>query len=226
MARAAETDTASAARDVDRAVREVRISSRRRQLLDAAVRVMERTGYHRMSMQALADEAHVSVGLIYKYFGGKQDVLLATVVDILEAFRDRLEPAMAAAGDDPVDRFDAGFRRYLRIVDENRDAVVLTYRESRTLTAEGRARIKDLEVTTSAPLRAALAEAAAAGLIVDCDPDLVTFDAMMVAHAWALKHWHFGGRFTVDQYARAQLRLLLGGLIVPERRERYGRLLE
>lgn len=62
---------------LDEAVRAVRVSSRRRQVLDAAVTVMQRTGFHQMSMQALADEAQVSVGLIYKYFGGKEDILLA-----------------------------------------------------------------------------------------------------------------------------------------------------
>ena len=47
-----------------------------------------------MSMQDLAAEANVSVGLIYKYFGGKEDLLLATILRILDAFRDR-----AGAGD-------------------------------------------------------------------------------------------------------------------------------
>lgn len=220
MGRAVETGSAA----VDEAVRAVRVHSRRRQLLDAAVRVMERTGFHQMSMQALAEEAQVSVGLIYKYFGGKEDLLLAAIVDILDAFRDRLDPAMAAAGDDPVERFAAGFRRYLEIVDENVDAVVLTYRESRTLTAEGRTRIKELEVSTSAPLREALADAIRAGLVTDVDIDLVTFDAMMLAHAWALKRWHFGPRYSVDQYARAQLRMLLDGLLAPRSRDAYAHL--
>ena len=67
---------------VEDAVRAVRVSSRRRQLLDAAVAVMERTGFHQMSMQALADEAQVSVGLFYKYFGSKEDILLAAIVDL------------------------------------------------------------------------------------------------------------------------------------------------
>lgn len=47
---------------LDEAVRAVRVSSRRRQVLDAAVTVMQRTGFHQMSMQVLADEAQVSVG--------------------------------------------------------------------------------------------------------------------------------------------------------------------
>ena len=60
---------------VEEAVRAARTSSRRRQLLDAAVKVMGRTGFHQMSTQDLAAEANVSVGVIYKYFGGMDDLL-------------------------------------------------------------------------------------------------------------------------------------------------------
>ena len=62
---------------VEEAVRAARTGSRRRQVLDAAVKVMGQNGFHQMSMQELAAEAKVSVGLIYKYFGGKEDLLLA-----------------------------------------------------------------------------------------------------------------------------------------------------
>lgn len=206
---------------LDEAVRAVRVSSRRRQLLDAAVTVMQRTGFHQMSMQALADEAQVSVGLIYKYFGGKEEILLATIVDILDAFRDQLEPAMDAAGSDPVERLVAGFRRYVEIVDENLDAVVLTYRESRTLDPEGRERIKELEVSTSRPLHDALKAGMAAGMLRDLDVDLTAVDMMMLAHGWALKHWHLAPRFSVDQYISAQTRFLLGAILSERGRTEY-----
>lgn len=211
---------------VEDAVRAVRRDTRRRQVLDAAVAVMQRTGYHQMSMQALAEEASVSVGLLYKYFGGKEDILLAAVLDILDSFRDQLEPAMDAAGDDPVERLAAGFRRYVEIVDEDRDAVVLTYRESRTLDAAGRARIKELEVATAAPLRRALEEGIARGLVRAVDIDLVTYDLMLMAHGWALKRWHFGPRFKVEEFVRAQTGLVLGSVVAPAHRRRYRHLLD
>lgn len=206
---------------VEDAVRAVRVSSRRRQLLDAAVAVMERTGFHQMSMQALADEAQVSVGLFYKYFGSKEDILLAAIVDILEKFRDQLQPAMDLAGDDPVEQLIAGFRQYTRIVDENRDAVVLTYRESRTLDAQGRDRIKQLEVETSAPMREAITAGIDASVMNAVDPDLAVFDLMMLAHGWALKHWHFGPEFDLESYIDAQLRFALPSLVVASRLPRY-----
>ncbi|CCW13298.1 MULTISPECIES: TetR/AcrR family transcriptional regulator [Rhodococcus] len=210
---------------VDEAVRAVRTSSRRKQVLDAAVTVMQRTGFHQMSMQALADEAGVSVGLIYKYFGGKEDVLLATILAILDAFRDQLEPAMDAVGDDPVERLAAGMRRYIEIVDENLHATVLTYRESRTLDDAGRARIKELEVESSAPLRAALDAGIEAGVMNPVDVDLMVFDIMLLAHGWALKHWHFGAIYTLDEYIRLQTRFVLNTLLPAERRDDYAQLL-
>ncbi|MBS4728506.1 TetR/AcrR family transcriptional regulator [Mycobacterium sp. SM1] len=207
------------------AVRAARSSSRRRQMLDAAVKVMGKTGFHQMSMQDLAAEANVSVGLIYKYFGGKEDLLLATIVRIQDAFRDQLAPAMDAAGDDIVERLAAGIRRYIEIVDENLDAVVLTYRESRTLDPAGRAQIKELEISTAAPLRAAIEAGIAEGIFRDADVDLVVFNIMLLAQGWALKHWHFGPIYNVDQYIRLQTAIVLHSLIRYERHKDYAHLL-
>lgn len=197
---------------VEEAVRAARISSRRRQLLDAAVNVMGQKGFHQMSMQDLAAEANVSVGLIYKYFGGKEDLLLATIVRIQDAFRDQLAPVMAAAGDDVVAQLAAGIRRYVEIVDENLDAVVLTYRESRTLDAAGRAQIKELEIATAAPLRSVIEAGIAGGVFHAADVDVVVFDIMLLAHGWALKHWHFGPHYTLDEYIRLQTQYVLASL--------------
>jgi AcrR family transcriptional regulator len=211
---------------VEEAVRAARADSRRRQVLDAAVKVMGRNGFHQMSMQDLAREAKVSVGLIYKYFGGKEDLLLATIVRILDAFRDQLAPVITAAGDDVVDQLTAGVRRYIEIVDQNLDGVVLTYRESRTLGGPGRTQIKDLEIATAAPLRAVIEAGIARGVFRGVDVDLTVFDIMLLAHGWALKHWHFGTNYSLDEYIALQTRHLLTGLIAHDRRADYADVLK
>jgi AcrR family transcriptional regulator len=210
---------------VEEAVRAARAGSRRRQLLDAAVTVMGKNGFHQMSMQDLAAEAKVSVGLIYKYFGGKEDLLLATIMRILDVFSDQLAPVMAGAGDDAVGQFVAGMRRYIQIVDENLDGVVLTYRESRTLGPAGRAQIKEREIATAAPLRAAIEAGVAQGVFRDVDVDLTVVDIMLIAHGWALKHWHFGPVYTVEEYIRLQTRHMLRSLIADGGRADYAHLL-
>jgi AcrR family transcriptional regulator len=187
---------------------------------------MERSGSQAMSMQALADEAGVSVGLIYRYFGGKDDLLLAVIVDVLYAFASRVPAAVEAAGDDPVDRLVAAFRAYCEVIDEHRHAAVLTYRESKSLTEQGRARIKELEVTTSEPLRAVLREGIDRGELATVDVELVSYDLLLMAHGWALKHWYFERSMGFEEYVARQTALMLSALLQPRRRRSYRRYLQ
>ena len=205
--------TSAAARIADRDDEyTARVQRRRRQILQAATRLMQESGFHAMSMQSVADEANISVGLIYKYFGNKEDVLRAVIVDILEDFRDQVPAAMQAAGDDPVERFSRGFRVFCEVVDAKRDATILTYRESKTLSPAGRREIMQLELETTEPIRQAVRDGVAAGVFRQLDVDLVVHNTLLVAHGWALKHWHLRQRFTLEEYIDAELDLLLASM--------------
>jgi AcrR family transcriptional regulator len=50
-------------------------TDRRRQILDAAVRVFARQGFHSCRVSDIADEAGVAYGLVYHYFRSKEEVL-------------------------------------------------------------------------------------------------------------------------------------------------------
>lgn len=211
--------------DPQDAARQVLVEHRSRQLLDAAARLMEREGSEAVSMQALANEAGVSVGLIYRYFGSKDDVLLAVIVQVLDAFAVEVPRAIQAAGDDPIRRLAAAFAAYCRVIDEHRHAAVLTYRESKSLDAAGRERIKRLEVETSEPLRDAVRAGVESGALRASDPDLVAYNLLLLAHAWALKHWYFEKTMTLEAYISAQLALALSAVVAPTQKRKYADLL-
>jgi AcrR family transcriptional regulator len=76
-------------------------ADRRRQILDAAVRVFARQGFNGCRVSDIADEAGVAYGLVYHYFRSKEevldtlflerwDVLVATIDDV--AARDDVAP--------------------------------------------------------------------------------------------------------------------------------------
>ena len=44
---------------------------------------------------------------------------------------------------------------------------------------------------------------------------------MMLAHGWALKHWHFAPEFDLEHYTAAQLRFVLPTLVVADRVDDY-----
>ncbi|WP_033261782.1 TetR/AcrR family transcriptional regulator [Amycolatopsis vancoresmycina] len=55
------------------------LAGRRRQILEAAAGCFARNGFHRTSMQDIVKESGLSAGLIYRYFDGKDDMILAIV---------------------------------------------------------------------------------------------------------------------------------------------------
>src|SRR5271167_3758140 len=50
-------------------------ADKRRMILDAAVRVFARRGFHACRVSDIADEAGVAYGLLYHYFSSKEEVL-------------------------------------------------------------------------------------------------------------------------------------------------------
>jgi TetR/AcrR family transcriptional regulator, fatty acid metabolism regulator protein len=57
------------------AARADRQADRRRQILDAAVKVFARNGFHRSRVGDIAEEAGVAYGLVYHYFKSKDELL-------------------------------------------------------------------------------------------------------------------------------------------------------
>jgi TetR/AcrR family fatty acid metabolism transcriptional regulator len=78
--------------------RSIAQEEKRRQILDAAVRVFARKGYHTSRVGDIAEEAGVAHGLIYHYFSSKEEVL-DTI--FRETWRDLLDAihAVEASGE-------------------------------------------------------------------------------------------------------------------------------
>jgi TetR/AcrR family fatty acid metabolism transcriptional regulator len=77
---------------VSAAVSRSAAADKRRLILDAAVRVFARQGFHTCRVSDIADEAGVAYGLVYHYFSSKEEIL-----DTL--FLDRWGVMLAAIGE-------------------------------------------------------------------------------------------------------------------------------
>jgi AcrR family transcriptional regulator len=215
------TDTVIAPAEAARAAR---TDARRQQILHAAVPLMERSGSHAVSMQSIAAAAGVSVGLIYRYFASKQELVRAVTEGVLEEMRLLLAEALEPE-EDPVRQIAGAFAAYCTVIRDNRQAVMLTYREANTLEDEGRKAVKELEIRTLAPLRSAVEAAVAQHLLRPLPAELFSYDLLTVAHSWALKHWYFAPRLEFGEFVRTQTALLLSAAIPAEHRSRYSDLL-
>jgi AcrR family transcriptional regulator len=76
---------------------------KRRLLLDAAVRVFARKGYHASRVGDIAEEAGVAYGLLYHYFQSKEEVLLTVFRETWRALIATIE-SVEQAGDPPPEQ--------------------------------------------------------------------------------------------------------------------------
>jgi TetR/AcrR family transcriptional regulator, fatty acid metabolism regulator protein len=103
-------------------------ADRRRQILEAAVRVFARQGFEATRMADVAREAGVAYGLVYHYFGSKDAVLRS----VFQEAWTRLLEAVALAeetGETAVDQLGLVVRIVLRVWRDEPDLVRLLVRE-------------------------------------------------------------------------------------------------
>src|SRR6266542_3587272 len=99
---------------------------RREQILDVAVQVFARQGFHGTSMNDVAEVAGVTKPVLYQHFDSKQDLYLALMRDAGESMLATIAAATAHA---PTGRAktEAGFAAYFHWVSDHPDAFLLLF---------------------------------------------------------------------------------------------------
>lgn len=102
---------------------------RERQILDAAVTVFARHGYHDSSMDQISEVAGISKPMIYAYLGAKEDLFAACIhreaTLLLEAVVGGIEPDQA-----PDVQLWHGLRSFFGFVAEHRESWRVLHRQS------------------------------------------------------------------------------------------------
>ncbi len=135
---------------------------RRSQLLDEAQELFGARGFHKTSMDDIAEAAGVTKPVLYQHFPSKRDLYL----ELLRKVGDDLLEAVAtsaSAAPGPQDRVRAGFVAYFRFVVERSSAF-------RVLFGTG-ARVTDEFSETVRGVEASVAEAISSFIQADVDAD-------------------------------------------------------
>jgi AcrR family transcriptional regulator len=184
------------------------VEERREQIIKAATKLFSEQGYYRTTIQDIAREAGISVGLIYQYFKDKDDVLFLTLKLVLETY-EKVIPAAIEGAEHPLERLCLALGAYCRVVDRLRDATVLTYRSTKSLRADRRTFIKEGETRTNRLLEGCLRACIAAGHVRPLNDSLLVYQYVLFSHAWALKQWALRGRYSLEDYVEEGIKLLV-----------------
>ncbi|MBV9162214.1 MAG: TetR/AcrR family transcriptional regulator [Pseudonocardiales bacterium] len=103
---------------------------RERQMLDAAIAVFSRRGFHLASMDDIAEVAGVSKPMIYAYLGSKDDLFTACIRREGQRLMERIAAAVPT-GLTRDERLYRGLLAFFEFVTEHRDGWIVIYRQAR-----------------------------------------------------------------------------------------------
>jgi AcrR family transcriptional regulator len=111
--------------------RRLTAEERRTGILDAALVVFSRSGYHPTSIDDIAREAGVSKALIYEHFASKQELYADLIARNARELTQRLAAALVGFElESSAARLAAGLDAFFAFVEERRDAWRMLFRDA------------------------------------------------------------------------------------------------
>jgi AcrR family transcriptional regulator len=200
------------------------VDKRRRQIVDASVRLFIAKGFHKTTTREIASASGISIGLLYEYVRTKEDVLFL----VCDAIHAEVEAGVSEA----LKRAEKGrdvlaemIREYFLVCDEMSDHILLIYQETKTLPLHWRRKVLDTEVRLTGIFVRVLKDLIREGELADMDKpmiDLMAHNITVLGHMWTFRRWFLGRNYTIEEYISLQTEILLGRLAQgnPKQRER------
>jgi AcrR family transcriptional regulator len=180
----------------------------RRKIIDAASVLYAKKGFAATSIEEIAEKAGVTLPVTYRYVKKKSEIMQMIMEDVLHTFRKSLTSQIQGL-ENPAEKLDAAAALYFRVVDEERDKLLLLYQKSGSLDRVAKGKIMQLEVEIAKIFGEILKDGVQKGLFKSLDEDLMAYNIIMMAHTWVLKRWHFKNRLSLDQFVALQSNLLM-----------------
>ncbi|MBN1223186.1 MAG: TetR/AcrR family transcriptional regulator [Candidatus Aminicenantes bacterium] len=188
------------------------VKQRRRQIVDAAVQLFIKKGFHKTTTREIAGAANISNGLLYEYVRSKEDVLYL----VCDAIHAEVENSVAEAlrkvkgGRDVL---AAMIREYFRVCHKMSDHILLIYQETKTLPPRWREKVLENEVRLTNIFVKVIGDLVASGELPHMNKrsiELVAHNIVVLGHMWTFRRWYLSSHYSIDRYIKLQTGFILG----------------
>lgn len=187
------------------------VERRRAQIVEAATRLVARQGFAKTVVRDIAEEANISVGLVYEYVRSKEDILFLIYEHWARVWGEGLEKALARSAD-PLDQLMSGVSFLVTAADKHADVTHLFYRETGHLSDYGTEQAKQTEREMVDRLTAVLEAGIAADLLrPDTDSVALATQLVLLSHGWVLKGYLLRKGRTAAGYATSLVEMAVNG---------------
>jgi len=172
-------------------------------IIDAVFSISMEKGFQAMSMRDLCNESGFSMGGLYGYIKGKEE-LLALIQRQGRRILERFLTESLTELTEPFEKLEALIRAHIYLSEVARPWFFFSFMESRHLGKEDVIRAMAMEAATEQALTDQIEEGIVLKAFAPCDVDLVAGLIKAMQQDWYLKRWKFKKRgVSVERYADA-----------------------
>jgi AcrR family transcriptional regulator len=188
------------------------VELRHRQIVDAAVKLFIKNGFHKTTTRQIAGAAGFSIGSLYEYIASKEDILYL-VCDAIHAEVERgVSEAMnrAAGGRHSLTEV---VREYFLVCNRMSDHILLIYQETQSLPSQWRKRVLENEVRITGIFVEVLAYLISNGDLPHLNEgslELVAHNISVLGHMWTFRRWFLARHYSIEDYIELQTEFILG----------------
>ncbi len=190
------------------------VKRRRRQIVDAAVELFIKKGFHKTTTREIAQRAELSIGSVYEYVSTKEDVLYL-VCDVIHAEAERQISEALARTTGGRETLAEVIREYFLVCDRMSDHILLVYQETQSLPSRWRKKVLENEVRFTGNFKEVLQRLVAAGELPALEErilELVAHNITVLGHMWTFRRWFLRRRYSIEDYIDMQTALICGDL--------------
>lgn len=167
-------------------------------------------GYQAMSMRDLSLKTGMSLGALYAYFPGKDELLAIMQTQARAMVKGTLEE-FSRAHKDPLEKLRAVIKAHIFLSELFRPWFYFTFMEARNLTTQGFDAIKSIEEHTQKILSDILVQGEEIGVFKSGNHDLTACMIKAMQQEWYLKRWKYTKqKISVDQFTDHVLEMVEG----------------
>jgi AcrR family transcriptional regulator len=181
-------------------------------ILEAVFALNREKGFETMTLRDLSRESGLSMGALYSYFPGKEELRTMILRRGVAYTRDLLRER-AAACDNPVQKLEVAIETHLYLTEVLRPWFTFAYMEASSLTGAERQKAMEDELITERIFLDILNEGVASEDFDCSEVELTAALIKAVLQDWYLKRWKYRRRgIAVEQYARFVVDFVLARL--------------
>lgn len=184
---------------------------RKEHVLEAAVSLFSRKGYHATTVRDIAESSGMQSGSLYAHIAGKEDLLFEIVLGAAEQFMTAIQPIAAGPGT-ASEKLRAAMKAHLRVVAGALPAATIFLHEWKALSGERREIIAARRNAYEESLAQIIRQGVAAGEFRQLDEKfarLLVLSAVNWLHEW----YDPAGPLLPDAVADKFADLLLEGFV-------------